>query len=122
MGSAGRGAYLSALFAHVRLLSGVNTSVDCKGGALDELLAASFEIADVWPDAAVNALCIKSASRPATTNMSALTVASQIASPRETFSAGRASERLGQSTASVAQSGCVQRFLFLLLHTGLYGA
>jgi len=49
-------AYLSASLAHVRLLAGVHARVHSERRALDELLAAAWVIADVWSDAAVNAL------------------------------------------------------------------
>lgn len=46
---------LSTSFTLVRLLARVHTLVDCESGALDELFSAVGEIADVRPDAAVDA-------------------------------------------------------------------
>ena len=40
--------YLSTALTHVRLLSGVNTLMDCQRRTLDELLAAVRVIAHVW--------------------------------------------------------------------------
>lgn len=49
-------AYLATALAHVRFLTGVDPLVDCQSGPLDELLAAVREVADVRPDATVDAL------------------------------------------------------------------
>lgn len=50
-------AYLPASLAHVRLLSRVDTLVHSKGGSLDELLTTSGVVADMRPNAAVDAFC-----------------------------------------------------------------
>lgn len=49
-------AYLSATFTHVRLLSSVHSLVNGKGGTLDELFAAVWIVADMWPHSSVDAL------------------------------------------------------------------
>lgn len=41
----------------MRLLTGVHTLVDSKGRALDELLAATRVVANMGPNAAVDAFC-----------------------------------------------------------------
>lgn len=49
--------YLSASFAHVRLLTGVDTLMDCQGRTLNELFATVGIITDVRADTAVNTFC-----------------------------------------------------------------
>lgn len=49
-------AYLSTSFTHVRLLSSVYSLVNGKSGTLDELLAAVWIVADMWPHSGVDAL------------------------------------------------------------------
>lgn len=49
-------AYLSASFTHVRLLSSVYSLVNGKSGTLDELFAAVWIVADMWPHSGVDAL------------------------------------------------------------------
>jgi hypothetical protein len=50
-----RKTYLSTTFAHVRLLASVNAGVHCQSTALNELLATTRMVADVWADTAVDA-------------------------------------------------------------------
>lgn len=48
---------LATSLTHVRLLSGMHTRVYGQGGALNELLATSWVVANVWANTAVDTLC-----------------------------------------------------------------
>lgn len=50
-------AHLAATFTHVWLLSSVHSLMDGESRTLDELLAAVWVVADVWPHSSVDALC-----------------------------------------------------------------
>lgn len=49
--------HLSTALTHVGLLSSVDTLMNCKGRALDELLAAAGKVADVRSHTRVDPLC-----------------------------------------------------------------
>jgi hypothetical protein len=49
--------HLSATFTHVGLLSSMYSLMNSQSRTLDELLAAVWIVADMWPHSGVDALC-----------------------------------------------------------------
>lgn len=100
-------SYLSTVFAHVRLLSSVNTLMHSQGRPLDELLSTARVVANVWSNSCMYSLCLMLGHGfIGKVTIKKLTMACEIATSCETLSTSATRVGFGRRLGSSLRRLC----------------